>query len=32
MPQEDSQLVSLDASYHKEHRYIQLRGGDMNGF
>ena len=25
-------LVSLDASYHKEHDYIWFRGGDLNGF
>ena len=25
-------LVSLDASYHKEHEYIWFRGGDLNGF
>ena len=26
------QLVSLDASYHKEHEYIWFRGRDVNGF
>ena len=28
----EPQLVSLDASYHKEHEYIWFRGGDLNGF
>ena len=28
----EPQLMSLNASYHKEHGYIWFRGGDMNGF
>ena len=32
MPLGDPQSVSLDLLYHKEHEYICLRGGDLNGF
>ena len=28
----ETQSVSLDLSYHKEHEYIWFRGGDLNGF
>ena len=27
-----SQSVLLNASYHKKHEYIWIRGGDLNGF
>ena len=30
-PGDPPQLVSLDASYHKEQEYIWFRGGDLNG-
>ena len=32
MPLGDPQSVSLDLSYRKEHKYIRLRGRDLNGF
>ena len=31
-PQVDLMSVSLDASYHKEQKYIWFKGGDLNGF
>ena len=32
MPLGDPQSVSMALSYHKEHEYIWLRCGDLNGF
>ena len=28
----DPELVSLNASDHKDQEYIRFRGGDLNGF
>ena len=28
----DHRLVSMDVSYHMEHKYVWFRGGDLNDF